>query len=93
MVDECYSRRFDDQCPHESTLNDLHKQSARIDRFIEDAEPLMGYVRAEMARNNKRAEFYEKISEHVLGAGIIAIFALVGHWVINHLKMSFGVGK
>ncbi len=78
-------------CLHEAELAILNQQAARIDMFIEEAEPLLEYVRAEIKRNERRAEFYSKITEHVLGAGVIAIFAYFGSWLISKVQLDLGV--
>lgn len=69
----------------------LGVQFERIDKFLDDAAPLLEYVRAEIERNKRRADFYEKITEHVLGAGIIAGFAIVGSWGLSKLLIILGV--
>jgi hypothetical protein len=78
-------------CPHDIQLHDLSMQSDKIDKFIMEAEPLLDYVRAEIERNRKRAEFYSKITEHVLGTAILAVLGYVGHWFIEKIKNDFGL--
>ena len=70
--------------------SDFLMQCERIDKFMEDVEPLMDYVRAEIHRNDRRSEMYLKITENVLGAGVLSIFGAVGFWVLNKLKLDFG---
>jgi hypothetical protein len=80
-------------CPREREMWQFAEQAERIDKFIEEAAPLMAYVKAEIKRNDARAELYSKITEHVLGAGVLAIFSSVGYWIIMKLKSDFGIGK
>jgi len=93
--DKCVNRRSTDvnSCPHEVQIHDFIRQAAQIDQFIAEAEPLLGYVRAEITRNERRAEMYLKVTEHVLGASIIGIFAFVGSWCIAQIQQYLGVGK
>jgi exosome complex RNA-binding protein Csl4 len=79
----------DNTCPHEIAIHDLGKQAERLDKFISDAEPLLDYVRAEIIRNNSRTAFYTKITENVLGAGVLFVFASIGAWTIAELKLRF----
>ena len=74
----------DDQkrCPQEIRIHDLAKQSEKIDKFIADAEPLLGYVRAEIQRNDERSKLYKKLYEQVLGWGAIGVISLLGSWVL-----------
>jgi hypothetical protein len=78
-------------CPHDIKLHDLSMQADKIDKFIMEAEPLLDYVRAEIERNHKRAEFYSKITEHVLGTAILAGLGYLGHWVMEKFKSDFGL--
>ena len=66
-------------------------QIDRIDKFMEDVEPLMAYVRAEIKRNDRRAEFYTKVTENFLGAAVFSIFGAIGAWVFIKIKQDFGV--
>ena len=68
-------------CIHSATIYDLTRQTEKIDKFISDAEPLMDYVKAEIDRNNRRAEMYMKITENVLGASVLFALAAIGSWV------------
>jgi len=71
--------------------SDFMQQCERIDKFMEDVEPLMAYVRTEINRNERRSEMYLKITENVLGAGILSIFGAVGFWLLNKIKLEFGL--
>jgi hypothetical protein len=88
-------RASDNQIDNDPLLceyrSDFLMQCDRIDKFMEDVEPLMAYVRAEINRNERRSEMYLKITEHVLGAGVLAIFGAVGVWVMNKFKLDFGL--
>jgi hypothetical protein len=79
----------EERCPYEFTIHDLSKQADKMDKFIDDAEPLLEYVRAEIARNHSRTEFYNKITEQVLGAGVLLILGTIGTWLIAKLKFDF----
>ena len=70
-----------DNCPFEIQIHDLSKQSDKIDKFISDAEPLLGYVRAEIQRNDEKSRLYKKLYEQVLGWGAIGLISLLGSWV------------
>ena len=71
--------------------SDFMQQCERIDKFMEDVEPLMAYVRAEINRNERRSEMYLKITENVLGAGVLSIFGAVGFWLLNKIKLEVGL--
>ena len=58
---------------------------------MEDVEPLRCYVRAEINRNERRSEMYLKITENVLGAGVLSIFGAVGFWLLNKIKLEIGL--
>jgi hypothetical protein len=90
-VDDCEELKANRGCMHEITIHDLSKQSDKIDKFIEEAEPLMDYIKAEIDRNNRRAALYQKITEHVLGASAIAIFAVIGSWLYEKIKSDMGI--
>ena len=82
-IDEYNCQPF--ECIHSTKIYNLSQQTEKIDRFIADAEPLMEYVRAEIDRNNRRAEMYLKITENVLGASVLFILATIGSWVWKHI--------
>jgi hypothetical protein len=71
--------------------SDFIAQYQRIDKFMEDVEPLMAYVRGEIKRNEQRSKFYSKVTENVLGAGILALFGTIGYWVISKFKEDLGI--
>lgn len=94
-----YRRKSDYEQPTETNTIRLHwqtfeefaKQADRMAAFIAEAEPLMDYVRAEIKRNDRKAEMYRKITENVLGAGIFALLSVIGAWAIQRFKLETGV--
>jgi hypothetical protein len=89
MQDRRKNLRRETDCPFEVQIQQLTDQCNRIEEFINDANPLMTYVRGEITRNERRSEMYRKISENVLGASIIAILGIIGSWAIEKLKLDF----
>ena len=75
-----------DNCPFKLTLHSLCLQSERIDAFINEAEPLLVYVRGEIKRNEERSNMYMKITENVLGAGILFFLSALGAWAMGKFK-------
>jgi hypothetical protein len=71
----------------------MSAQCKRLDKFIEDAEPLLDYVRAEIERNKRRSQLYEKITEQLAGAVVLGTLAVIGAWVFDKLKLDFGIVK
>ena len=69
--------------------SDFIKQCERIDQFIEEAEPLMNFVRTEILHNTQRSQFYLKITENVIGAGVLSILGIIGLWVLSNIKVLF----
>ena len=76
-------------CEYRHTIQRLSSQSDRIDDFMIEVTPLMNYIKAEIKRNERRGLMYERITEHVLGAFVIAIFGFVGNWVISYVKIKY----
>ena len=76
----------EDSCPYKLTLHNLCLQSERIDAFIHEAEPLLVYVKGEIKRNEQRAGMYLKITENVLGAGILFFLSALGAWAMGKFK-------
>lgn len=72
-------------------IYEFQKQIERIDKFIEDADPLMAYVKAEIIRNEKRAALIDSIQKTVLGAGVLFVLGVIGAWIIEKIKLDFGV--
>lgn len=71
--------------------SDFMRQCERIDQFIDDAEPLMDYVRAEIAHNTQRSRFYLKVTENVLGAGVLSVLGVIGFWLLSNIKAWIGL--
>ena len=71
--------------------SDFIRQCERIDQFIEDAEPLMDYVRTEIAHNTQRSKFYLKVTENVLGAGVLSVLGVIGFWLLTNIKAWIGL--
>ena len=86
------SRRESDHCPFQLELIELERQSQRIEKFIQDAEPLLAFVRIEMKQKQDKSLFLQRLSERILGAAILAIFAVVGSWVLEKLKIDLFMG-
>ena len=76
-----------ESCPYKFTLHNLCLQSERIDAFIHEAEPLLIYVKGEIKRNEQRASMYLKITENVLGAGILFFLSALGAWAMGKFKI------
>lgn len=87
---EGLERRIPKACTRDTELAIIKMEYQRIEEFIESAEPLLDYVRSEMARNHRMAELYQKITEQVLGAGILAMLSGVGYWALTHIKSEVG---
>jgi hypothetical protein len=88
---ECGERRFCHVCPRELDFYQYSKTTERIEAFMDEAEPLMEYVRAEIERNKRRAEMYRKITENVMGTAVLAALGFIGHWLIEKIKFELGV--
>ena len=71
--------------------SDFIQQCERIDQFIEDAEPLMDYVRTEIMHNTQRSKFYLKVTENVLGAGVLSVLGVIGFWLLTNVKAWIGL--
>lgn len=87
------------KCSHEDTISKLQAHSARADKFITEAEPmmialketlpLMDYVKAEIKRSERRTKMYERLTEQVLGASVLAVFGFVGKWLIAYITIKY----
>lgn len=87
------------KCSHEDTILKLKDHSRRVDQFISEAEPmmvalketlpLMDYVKAEIKRSERRTKMYERLTEQVLGASVLAIFGFVGKWLIAYITLKY----
>lgn len=83
----------DFRCAKEHEIWRTSESIDRIEKFIEETEPLLEFVKTESKKNKLRTEMYQKITEHVLGAGAIALFSFVGFWVITKIKEELGIRK
>lgn len=81
----------DTGCLHEQTFNEFARQADRMAAFIAEVDPLMAYVRAEIKRNDRKAEMYRKITENVLGAGVLFMLSAIGAWVLHRFKLETGL--
>ena len=84
------TRRESDHCPFQLEIQELNNQANKIEAFVKEAEPLLEYIRSEIKHKNRRSEFYQSLSERILGTAIFAIFAIIGSWVLEKLKIDFG---
>jgi hypothetical protein len=88
-----HSRREADSCPYQLEIVELDRQSKRIEDFIRDAEPLLAFIRIEMQSKKEKSLFLQRVSEKILGGAILAIFGIIGSWVLDKLKIDLFVGK
>lgn len=79
------------RCIKEREIWKVSESIDRIEKFIDETEPLLEFVKTESRKNKLRSELYQKIIEHVLGAGAIAVFSFVGFWVITKIKEELGL--
>jgi hypothetical protein len=86
-----YEPRRRDDCPHELTIHDLRLQIDRISKFVEEIEPLMNYLQADIERSRSKTKMYEKITEHVLGAGVLFLSAAIGTWLMSKIRSDIGL--
>lgn len=87
------------KCSHEETLLKLQAHTVRAEKFITEAEPmmvalketlpLMDYVKAEIKRSERRARMYERLTEQVLGASVLALFGFIGKWLIALITIKY----
>ena len=78
-------------CPHFLEIHDLTTQSNRLEKFINEVEPLLDYVKAEKIKNESRAALYEKISATVMGGAIMSFFGAIGYWAFEKIKTDLGI--
>lgn len=75
----------------ELLLEEVRKQSERLDAFVNHAEPLLDYVKSEKAQHDAKTAMYQRITESLAEWGIIGLCGLVLAWVWQKLKADFGV--
>ena len=76
-------------CGHEGKILELHDHVQRMDKFITEVSPLMDYVKAEIKRNERRTRFYDRLTEQVLGAAVLAVLGFIGNWLISLVKLKY----
>ena len=81
------------RCEHEQTVMQLSAQSERIDKFIEEVEPLMDFIRAEIKKNERRAKLYDKVIESMLGAVVIGTLGFFGSFILSLVKSKYHLGE
>jgi len=98
LLDNEYHMEVDKKCPHELEIHDLSKQYERMNLFIREAEPLLDYVKSEKERNDKRSKLYEKLTEQLLGWGILAVVGWIGTaaammmpFIVARIKSYLGI--
>lgn len=89
---ELFIRGFG-KCEHEQTVMQLYAQSERIDKFIEEVEPLMDFIRAEIKSKERRAKLYDKVTETVLGAVVISMLGFVGGIMFSLIKAKLHISE
>ena len=76
-------------CEHEGKILELHDHVQRMDKFITEVSPLMDYVKAEIRRNERRTKFYDRLTEQILGASVLAVLGFIGNWLISLVKLKY----
>jgi len=62
-----------------------------MDKFMTGADPLFQFVKSEIDKKRKLTRMMERISEQVLGLGIIGLITALGFWALEKIKQDFHI--
>jgi hypothetical protein len=63
---------------HELSIKELEKRVDDLDCFKLYASPNIAYIESVIKRNNKRAEFFEKMAYNISGIGVMGLLTGLG---------------
>ena len=63
----------------------------KIEHQYEDNKVLMDFVRAEIKVKQKRADMLDKITERLVGWGVVVFVSSIGYWIWTHIKQELGI--